>query len=316
MATPFVPRKRDVLNNLTSSGLVGSGTAAPGQQFGEQSSTGFVNAEDLAAANAGKGKSMLEAAGKDQLDSKADFTELNALKGYDPNQHLSSKTDIATTTGKRTAIDALGNETEVTTTTQTPTTTTAYSGMSTADVDQKKASVDGLRSGLNDLDKAYSDTAEGVARRQVLSSDKLKKSIDGYNDKQAGFDSFLMEQEGQAGAPNSAIANKRQGVSKLLTKFDGFDENVASLKTGINEATGKVGSVVGPQNSTEKTVITKPTPGPKGGGSNDVQGTGTGSPAMDGVISGGSGLPEPGVLGSDGDYQEDPEWMKRKKREG
>lgn len=257
MATPFVPRKREVLSNLSSAGLVGDGTAAPGQQFSDQSDTGFVNAEDLASANAGKGKSMLDAAGKDQIDSKADFTELNQLKNYDPNAFLSSKTTIGSSTGKKTAIDNAGNETETTTTTLTPTTVTAYNGLSTNDVSAKKANVDGLRTGLNDLNTTYSDSAEGVARRQVLSSDKLKKSIDGYNDKQAGFDSFLMELEGAAGAPNSAIANKRGAVSSLLTKFDGIDDTVAGLRKNVAAAEGQVGTVVGTPDSTEKTVITK-----------------------------------------------------------
>jgi len=253
MATPFVPRKKDVLTSMTSAGLIGSGSPAAGTQFEGKSDTGFVNAENLVAANAGKGQSMFDTASKDQIDSNADLTPLSELKSYDPNAHLKSTTTIGTATNKTKGVDAFGNSTETTTTTNTPTTTTTYDGLGTADIDKKKAAADSLKSGLGGLKSTYADDAAGVAGRNDLLTQKLAPNISTYNNKQAGFDSFLMEQEAQP-----AIANKRSAVNSLLTKFDGLDEKVTGLKAGIQSAQGKVGSVAGNTTTTSSAVLTTP----------------------------------------------------------
>lgn len=168
MAIPLVPNKKNILGSLTSAGDVGSGgTPAVGQQFDTQkSSTDFVNAKSLLDANAGKGQSMLDDATKGQVDTTADFSELDVVKGYDPASQLRRTTTSDSETTQNTGKDAAGNTTHWSTTAVTPKTTTTYGGLSTSDIDTKKAGIDKLRLQFNDLGNQFADNPSGVNLRQ------------------------------------------------------------------------------------------------------------------------------------------------------
>lgn len=271
MATAFVPNKKaglGLLSNgvgpLTSAGDIGGGgtSAVPGQQFSDQKgSTDFVNSDKLLAANAGKGQTMLDKAGQGQIDSTADYTDLDAVKGYNPEAGLSTSTGSTSATTQNTGKDAVGNTKNWSTTAVTPTTTTAYNGLSTGDIDAKKANIDSLRTKFNDLSTQYSDSPSGVGMRQAAQQKSVASAIPTYSAQQGGFDSFLMENEGNApGADGkSSIENRRNSIGSLMTKFDGIDQKTADVKTGINTAQGKVGTVAGNVVKTDSAVLTTPT---------------------------------------------------------
>lgn len=290
MATAFVPNKKaglGLLSNgvgpLTSAGDIGGGGTAPvaGQQFSEQKgSTDFVNADKLLSANAGKGQSMLDDATKNQVDTTADFSDVDAVKGYDPNAHLTSSTTNESKTTQNTGKDSVGNTTKWSTTAVTPMTTTSYNGLSTGDIDAKKTNIDSLRLKFNDLNNTFSDTPSGVSLRQQAQQKNVASKVPTYSAQQGGFDSFLMENEGnKAGADGkSSIENRRAGISSLMTKFDGIDQKTADVKSGINAAQGKVGTVAGDAVNTDSSVITTPTA---------VNADGTADPAKEQAIKDG-----------------------------
>lgn len=248
MATPFIAatQKKDLGPLSSADDVGGGGTPAAGQQFSDQKgSTDFVNADKLLSANAGKGQTMLDKAGQGQVDSTADFADLNAIKGYNPAAQLSTTQGSTSTTTQNSGKDANGQMQNWATTAVTPTTTTAYNGMTTDQVDAKKANIDALRSKFDGLSNQYSDSPSGVNLRQVAQQKSVASAVPTYSAQQGGFDSFLMENEGnKAGADGmSSIANRKASIDALRTKFDGIDDTTANLKTGIQSAQGQVGTV-------------------------------------------------------------------------
>ena len=259
MATPLNPNQKKNIAPLSNAGDVAGGGMAPeGQQFSDQKgTTNFVNADKLLAANAGKGQAMLDNATANQVDTTADFTDLNDINGYDPNAYLSSSTTSASTTEKKTGTDDQGNDTTWDTTSITPTTTTKYDGMTADQAEAKKTNIDALRSKFGDLNNTFADSPSGVALRQVAQQKSVASKVPTYSAQQGGFDSFLSENEGNKQDSNgqSSIGSRRDNITKLMSKFDGIDNKTSDVKSGIATAQGKVGSVVGTATSTDSAPV-------------------------------------------------------------
>lgn len=253
MATPYQAPKKNLAPLTNAGDIAGGGVAPEGQQFSDQKgTTDFVNADKLLSANAGKGQAMLDNATSNQVDTTADFSDVNAINNYDPNAHLSSDTTSKSTTAHKEEKDNFGNTTSWDTTSITPTTTTKYDGLSTADIDAKKANIDALRGKFGDLGNTFADSPKGVELRQVAQQKAVAK-IPTYSAQQGAFDSFLTENEGNKQDANgqSSIGNRRDNITKLMSKFDGIDDRTSKVKTDISTAQGKVGNLTGNVVSTD-----------------------------------------------------------------
>lgn len=237
MAIPLTQKQKNGLDPLTSGGAV-AGTG-DGAFTGAQTGTGFTNAQDLLAANKGKGQSMYDAIPGSSPQDETDYSSgIDELKNYDPTSGLKS----STAWGEASDTKESAGATDITKTWQTPTISTKYDGMSTADVDNKAAKIRGLQSkfsGLSDLNGNQDGASE--LRSQALAANIQKtQPLYAGNKGQGAFDSFLVESEA---APSiQTNSNRYKG---LMSKFDGFDASVDGLKSKINDATGQVGDKIG-----------------------------------------------------------------------